>query len=141
MLYLKHASSISKHEFLQKLKVNCNETQSTEKSTRKQRESKEKKEHRKNRLTSTSAHKSLHYTKTDTLYKQINKPFNEKIESVKPALDHGIRNEALAIEKYQFIMNHKLSRPVKIREAGIIIQSQLFWLGTSPDGVIFDKKI
>ena len=38
-------------------------------------------------------------------------------------------------------MNHKLSRPVKIREAGIIIQSQLFWLGTSPDGVIFDKKI
>ena len=85
--------------------------------------------------------KSLHYTKTDILYKQIDKLFNEKIESVKPALDHGIRNEGLAIEKYQFIMNHKLSRPVKIREAGIIIQSQLFWLRTSPDGVIFYKKI
>ena len=38
-------------------------------------------------------------------------------------------------------MNYKINRPVKIREAGIIIQSQLFWLGTSPDGVIFDKKI
>ena len=77
----------------------------------------------------------------NTLYKQLDKPFNEQIESVKQALDHGIRNEALAIEKYQFIMNYKINRPVKIREAGIIIQSQLFWLGTSPDGVIFDKKI
>ena len=37
-------------------------------------------------------------------------------------------------------MNHKINRPVKIREARIIIQSQLFWLGASPDGVIFDKK-
>ena len=77
----------------------------------------------------------------NTLYKQLDKPFNEQIESVKQALDHGIRNEALAIEKYQFIMNYKINRPVKIREAGIIIQSQLFWLGTSPDEVIFDKKI
>ena len=77
----------------------------------------------------------------DTLYKQLDKPFNEQIESVKQALDHGIRNEALAIEKYQFIMNYKINRPVKIRETGIIIQSQLFWLGSSPDGVIFDKKI
>ena len=37
-------------------------------------------------------------------------------------------------------MNYKLNRPVKIREAGIIIQSQLFWLGASPDEVSFDKK-
>ena len=37
-------------------------------------------------------------------------------------------------------MNFKINRPVKIREAGIIIQSKLFWLGASPDGVIFDKK-
>ena len=37
-------------------------------------------------------------------------------------------------------MSYKLNRPVKIREVGIIIQSQLFWLGASPDGVIFDKK-
>ena len=37
-------------------------------------------------------------------------------------------------------MKYKLNRPVKIREAGIITQSQLFWLGASPDGVIFDKK-
>ena len=38
-------------------------------------------------------------------------------------------------------MSYKLNRPVKIREAGIIIQSQLFWLGACPDGVIFDKKV
>ena len=37
-------------------------------------------------------------------------------------------------------MSYKLNRPVKIREAGIIVQSQLFWLSTSPGGVIFDKK-
>ena len=93
-------------------------------------------------MTSTSAHKIFIRKKNfDTLYKQIDKRFNEQIESVKQALDHGIRNEALAIEKYQFIMSCKLNRPVKIREAGIIIQSQLFWLGTSPDGVIFNKKI
>ena len=38
-------------------------------------------------------------------------------------------------------MNYKINRPVKIREAGITIHSRLFWLGASPDGVIFDKKI
>ena len=82
-------------------------------------------------MTSTSAHKIFIRNKNfDTLYKRIDKPFNEQTESVKQALDHSIRNETLAIEKYQFIMSYKFSRPVKIREAGIIIQSQ----------VIFDKK-
>ena len=38
-------------------------------------------------------------------------------------------------------MNYKINRRVKIREVGIIIQSQLFWLGASLDGVIFDKNI
>ena len=37
-------------------------------------------------------------------------------------------------------MNYKLMRPLKIREAVIIIQSQFFWLGASPDGLVFDKK-
>ena len=37
-------------------------------------------------------------------------------------------------------MNCKLNRPVKISEGGIIIQSQLFWLGGSPDEVSFDKN-
>ena len=133
-------ASISKHEFLQKLKVNHTESQPIEERTRKQRESKEWKEHRKNRLTFTSANKIFIRKKNFDTYKQINKPFNEQIESAKQALDHGIRNEALAIEKYQFIMSYTLNRPVKIREAGTIIQSQLFWLGASPDGVIFDKK-
>ena len=41
---------ISKHESLQKLKVNHTESQSIEKSTRKQRESKECKEHRKKQI-------------------------------------------------------------------------------------------
>ena len=36
---------------------------------------------------------------------QLYKHFNEQIESVKQALDHGIRNEVLVIEKYIFILN------------------------------------
>ena len=124
-------------KFLQKLNVNHTESQSIKKSTRKQRESKDGK----NRLTSTSAHKIFIRKKNfDTLYKQLDKPFNEQTESVKQALLHGIRNETLAIEKNQFIMSYKLKIPVEIREAGTIIQSQLFWLGASPDGVIFDQK-
>ena len=59
--------------------------------------------------------KSLLKKNFDALYKQTDKPFNEQIVSVKQALDHGIWNEALAIEKYRFIMNYKLNRSVKIR--------------------------
>ena len=94
----------------------------------------------KNRFTSTSAHAIFITKKIDTLYKQIDKPFNEQIESLKQALDHGIRNKVQAIEKYQFIMSYKLKRPVKTKEAGIIIQNELFWLDASPVGVIFEKK-
>ena len=95
--------------------------------------------HRKDRLTSKSVHKIFTRKNFDVLYKQIGKHFNKQIESIKQALDHDIRNEALATEKYQFIMSYKLNRPVEIRKAGIIIQNQLFWLGASP-GVILDKK-
>ena len=71
-------------------------------------------------MTSTSSQKSFIRTK------QLDKPFNGETESVKQALDHGIRNEALVTEKHQFIMSYKLNRPVKMREAGIIIHSQPF---------------
>ena len=93
-------------------------------------------------MTFTSARKKSYRKKdVNTLYKWIDKHFNEQIESVKQALDHGIRNEALSIKKHQFIINYKLNRPVKIRETGIIIHNQLFSFGASPDGVIFGKKI
>ena len=75
-------------------------------------------------MTSTSPNKIFIGKKNfDTLNKQIDKPFNEQIESLKQDLYHGIKNEALPIEKYQFIMSYKLNRSVKIREAGITIQS------------------
>ena len=89
-----------------------------------QKNQKNRKNTEKNRLTSTSPNKIFIGKKNfDTLNKQIDKPFNEQIESLKQDLYHGIKNEALAIEKYQFIMSYKLNRPVKIREAGITIQS------------------
>ena len=72
------------------------------------------------------------------LAKQLHnsKPFHEQLECVKQALNHGINNEDAAKEKYCFI----IMRNVKIREVGIIIQTKPFWLGASPDGVIFDKQ-
>ena len=81
-------------------------------------------------------HLPLPGVRDQRLCTQLFKHFNEKIEIVEQALDHGIRKETLAIEKYQFILNYRLNRLVKITEAGIIIQSQLFWLGDSSDGVI-----
>ena len=76
----------------------------------------------------------------DTLCTQLHKPFNDQIESVKKALNHGIQNEGVAIEKYKFIMNYRLHRSTKTKQVGLIIQSQIFWLGASPDGVILDKN-
>ena len=93
-------------------------------------------------MISTSAHKTFFSEKNfDTLYKQLVKPFNEQIETVKQHLDHGIRNEALAIEKYQFIINSKLKKPVKIRAAGIIIQSQFFDWVLALMGLFLAKEI
>ena len=95
-------------------------------------------------MISTSAHKTFFSEKNfDTLYKQLVKPFNEQIETVKQHLDHGIRNEALAIElkQYQFIINSKLKKPVKIRAAGIIIQSQIFDWVLALMGLFLAKEI
>ena len=71
---------------------------------------------------------------------QNSKHFHEQLECVKQVLNHGINNEDAAKEQYCFIMNYRLMRNVKIREVGIIIQTKLFWLGASPDGVISDKQ-
>lgn len=134
-------ASTDKVLFLQKLKVTHTECQSIEKETRKQRDSKQWHEYRKNRLTSTSAHKTFIKKKNfDTLCTQLHKPFNDQIESVKKALNHGIKNEAVALEKYKFIMNYRLHRSTKIKEAGLIIQSHIFWLGASPNEIILDKN-
>ena len=130
-----------KNNFLQTLMITHTESHIIEKSTRKQRESKEWQQYRKNRLTSTPAHKVFIRKKNfDMEAKQLHnsKPFHE--QCVKQALNHGINNEDAAKEKYCFIMNYRLMRNVKIREVGIIIQTKLFWLGASPDGVIFDKQ-
>ena len=136
-------ASSEKKELLQTLMITHIESQVIEKTTRKQRESIEWQQYRKNRLTSTSAHKVFIRKKNfNTLAKQLNnpKPFNEQIEIVKQALNHGENNEVVAKEKYRFIMNYRLLRNVKVKEVGLLIQNQLFWLGASPDGVIFDKQ-
>ena len=33
-----------------------------------------------------------------------------------------------------------MKRNIFLREAGLVIQPLLFWLGASPDGLIYDKE-
>ena len=46
----------------------------------------------------------------------------------------------MAREKYFDILKLSLSRNVKIRETGLVINPAAFWLGASPDGLIVDAN-
>ena len=59
---------------------------------------------------------------------------------VQDALKHGRRYEPVARRKYYEIMQYKMKRNVFLREAGLVIQPLLFWLGASADGLIYDKE-
>ena len=37
-------------------------------------------------------------------------------------------------------MKHKLNREVLVRETGLVIQPELFWLAASPDGMVCDMN-
>ena len=69
---------------------------------------------------------------------------NEKHESELPVatrevLKYGKTYEPIAHTKYVDIMKYCFNRDIDVREAGIVIQPNLFWLAASPDGLISDK--
>ena len=135
------AKSEEKVNFLGELLVDKEGSHNLEQSTRKQRESLEWKRERKNRVTSTMAHKIFIRKKNfDSLASQLAKPISphNQVDMVRKALNHGVQNEEVAKEKYIYIMQHQIRRPVKIKEVGLIVQPDLFWLGASPDGVVED---
>ena len=98
---------------------------------------------RKGRITSSNAHKvfvrkkdfqSLIETFTG---ENVKKKFPKSVED---ALKHGKTFEPIATELYVDVMKHKLNRHVFIRETGIVIQPNLYWLAASPDGLVKDSN-
>ena len=55
-------------------------------------------------------------------------------------LSMGKTFEPVARELYVDVMKHKLNRHVFIRETGIVIQPNLYWLAASPDGLVKDSN-
>ena len=39
------------------------------------------------------------------------------------------------------ILKFQESRPIRVRETGLVVNPVLFWLGCSPDGLVFDGSI
>ena len=135
------ANSAEKEILLRSLTLTKGQCEDLERRTRKQRECREWKQERQNRLTSTTAYKIfIRERNFNTLATQIKNPksYNEQTESVKKALNHGINNEQIAKEKYTYIMNYRLIRKIYLRETGLIVQPKLYWLGASPDGIVYD---
>ena len=59
---------------------------------------------------------------------------------VKENFKHGKIYESVAREIYKNYMKYTLKHGIDIRETGIVIQPNLFWLAAGPDGIISDKS-
>ena len=68
------------------------------------------------------------------------KPKNEMTSATKEALKHTNMYKPIALEQYSNIVQYTLNRDIAIRETGIIIQPNLFWLVASPVGLISDRS-
>ena len=51
-----------------------------------------------------------------------------------------VENMSPAREQYIGMMKLKLNRNVIVRETGLVIQPNLFWLAASPDGMVSDNN-
>ena len=54
------------------------------------------------------------------------------------ALQHGKTFEPVARDLYIDVMKYHLNRDVQVRETGIVIQPEFYWLAASPDGLMKD---
>ena len=114
-----------------------------EKATRRQRDYEILFEERKNRIKSSNAHKIFirkrnFETLVNSLYNKKN-DFNYLPKMIQTSLQHGMKNEIVAKEKYTKIMNFKLTRNILIEDVGLVIQPNIPWLGASPDGKVIDN--
>ena len=58
---------------------------------------------------------------------------------VQDAIKFGNQYESVAKQKFFDYMTYTLKRNVMICETGLVVQPYLFWLGASPDGLLFDS--
>ena len=135
--------SSKEKQYMEKLFITMEGSFELEKATRRQRDCELWFEERKNRITSSNAHKIFirkrnFETLVTSLYNKKN-DFNNLPKMIQTALQHGIKNEIVAKEKYTKIMNFKLMRNILIEDVGLVIQPNIPWLGASPDGKVIDN--
>ena len=79
-------------------------------------------------------------------FQALAEPFlNPNLESDLPTATrdvfrHGSIYEPVARKKYLDVMKFHLNRKIDIRETGLVLQPQLFWLAAIPDGLVSDKS-
>ena len=61
-------------------------------------------------------------------------------KGVKDALKHGKLHEPTARENYTQYLKFVLMHDINVRETGLVIQPNLFWLAASPDGLVSDHS-
>ena len=129
---------------LKSLMVSHDDSHKIENETIKQSKCEKWHQYRKNRVTSSKAY--MVYTRKRHFESLVNslqdaKPKSELPQTVQDAMNHGIIYEPIAREKYFNILKYELRRDVNIRETGLVIQPNLFWVAASPDGMVIDSQI
>ena len=59
---------------------------------------------------------------------------------VKDSLNHGKLHELAARENYTQYLKFVLKHDISVRETSLLIQPNLFWLASSPDGLVSDHS-
>ena len=65
----------------------------------------------------------------------------EKPDLVKEKLKHRTHFELVARDKFIEILKFQESPPIRVDETSLVVNPVLFWLGCSPDGLVFDGSI
>ena len=135
---------LNEHEirFLRKLELTQEQSYQMEQATITQSQCDLWFEQRKHRITSSKAHSIFTRKRNfETLVESIlnPQPKSQLPSNVRDALDYGIHNEPIARGKYIDILKYELKRDINVREAGLVVQPNLFWVAASPDGLITDR--
>ena len=128
---------------LDTLKIAMEDARQLETNTKKQASCKEWFSARESRITASQVHRiSIRKRQFGSLADQfVTNEAKEKPDLVKKKLKHGAHFEPVARDKYMEILKFQESRPIRVREIGLVVNPVLFWLGCSPDGLVFDGSI
>ena len=131
---------------LDTLKITMEDARQLETNTRKQASCKEWFSVRESQITSSQVH-GIPIRKrqfgTGLVDQFVTNEAKEKPDLVTKKLKHGTHFEPVARDKYKYmeILKFQESRSIRVRETGLVVNPVLFWLGCSPDGLVFDGSI